>query len=219
MSWYRTAMLSLLNIIKMQENGLNIPSMSFEELKEAKELEKEGIIKKIVKTDDGKYTAYVINEDYTPDFEESKSYIENLKLDNLVEKIAKGHKDWTPEELQLQQNHSKELERRLKEKVATFNLDGYKTAQKHDNYLEVGNTNSKDCYMWARIKGRFLVNKGCGRDHFQVWPELLDTDYRGRFEQRTVSVVNPFIMRDLPNSLYRQIYDAFGDKVKIVEFS
>ena len=51
----------LIEIIKMQPNGLALDSMDFEQLKEAKELEKAGRIKKVIKQDkQGKYTAYEI---------------------------------------------------------------------------------------------------------------------------------------------------------------
>lgn len=55
----------LLDTIKMQgENGLSISTMSFEELKEAKKLEENGFINKVIKVDEkGKYSAYVVNQE------------------------------------------------------------------------------------------------------------------------------------------------------------
>ena len=68
MNWYKKAQTnypySLLEIIRMQENGLSLSTMSFDELKEAKELEKNGFINKEIKQDtSGKYAVYVINKD------------------------------------------------------------------------------------------------------------------------------------------------------------
>ena len=67
MSWYKKAQdypYSLLETIKMQENGLPLSTMSFEELKEAKELEKNGFINRKTADDNGiKYAIYVINKE------------------------------------------------------------------------------------------------------------------------------------------------------------
>ena len=69
MNWYKTSQVnypySLLEIIRMQKDGIMpIDIMSFYELKEAKELEKSGFIKKIVVQDkNGKYSAYVVNKE------------------------------------------------------------------------------------------------------------------------------------------------------------
>ena len=67
---------SLLETIKMQEDGLNIPSMSFEELEEAKKLEKNGIIIK-------KDNKYFINKEHKPDFEKSKEYMDKNREERL----------------------------------------------------------------------------------------------------------------------------------------
>ena len=69
MNWYKTSQTdypySLLEAIKMQgDHGLSLKSMAFDELKEAKELEKSGFINKVVKEiEEGSYSAYVINEE------------------------------------------------------------------------------------------------------------------------------------------------------------
>ena len=60
----------------MQENGLNIPSMSFSELEEAKKLEKSGIITQ----KDGKY---FINKEHKPDFKKSKEYMGKNREERL----------------------------------------------------------------------------------------------------------------------------------------
>ena len=40
------------------------------------------------------------------------------KLISLVDKIVRGNKDWTPEELELRQNYSEAVEILLKERMA-----------------------------------------------------------------------------------------------------
>lgn len=46
------------------DHGLSLRSMSFDELKEAQELEKSEFINKVVKeSKDGSYSAYIINEE------------------------------------------------------------------------------------------------------------------------------------------------------------
>ena len=68
MNWYKESGLgiyTLLDSIKMQgEHGLSLHAMGFFELKEAKELEKNGFIDKVTKVDENgkKYYAYVINK-------------------------------------------------------------------------------------------------------------------------------------------------------------
>ena len=67
MNWYKKAQFdypySLLEIIQMQPNQeLPISTMNFYELKEAKELEEHGFIKKKINQDkQGKYTVYIIS--------------------------------------------------------------------------------------------------------------------------------------------------------------
>lgn len=82
MRWYKRAQdypYSLLETIVMQkERGLPVDTMSYYELKEAKELEKNGFIKKVVKENNqGKYSAYVIN----PEKFQQMGWGENLGLD------------------------------------------------------------------------------------------------------------------------------------------
>jgi hypothetical protein len=67
---------SLLETIKMQENGLNISSMYFKELEEAKKLEKSGIIIQ-------KNGKYFINKEHKPDFEASKKYMDQNREERL----------------------------------------------------------------------------------------------------------------------------------------
>jgi hypothetical protein len=51
-------------IIRMQENGLPLNTMNAAELKHAKELERAGLINKLVRQDKtGKYLVYVINKE------------------------------------------------------------------------------------------------------------------------------------------------------------
>jgi hypothetical protein len=68
MNWYKIAQTnypySLLDIIRMQEGGLSPTVLDFWEAKEAKELEKNGFIKKTKKHGKtGTYPVYVINEE------------------------------------------------------------------------------------------------------------------------------------------------------------
>jgi len=106
-------------------------------------------------------------------------------------------------------------------------MNWYKKALKQiDNYYEVGydrNGKSTSCALWAWIDGKFLIHKDCDAIHEDVWPELEDNDYRGRFELdengwKNVSVVNPKQGQDFPQPLYRLLYDNFGDDIRIVEF-
>jgi len=100
-------------------------------------------------------------------------------------------------------------------------MNWYKKAQK--SYLDIGRYLETNCALWAWIDGKFLIHNNCDTDHFKIWPDLEDNDYRGRFEidengQKNVSVVNPFQGRDLPNKLYSLLYDEFGDDIRILEF-
>lgn len=76
MNWYKKAQgyiasdlrfdypYSLLEEIKMQKDGFPLNMMTPAQLKDAKEYEKLGVIKKVIKKDDkGNYLAYVIDED------------------------------------------------------------------------------------------------------------------------------------------------------------
>ncbi len=84
MNWYKQAQYyfpySLETMIEMNgENGLAVANVLPWHAKEAKEKEKLGIIKRIVRQDKkGEYPAYVMNKDYVPDFNKSKAYMENL---------------------------------------------------------------------------------------------------------------------------------------------
>lgn len=84
MNWYKKAQYyfpyPLETMIKMNgDNGLAVDNVLPWDQKEAKEKEKLGIIKKVIKQDKkGKYLVYVMNENYVPDFNESKAYMGNL---------------------------------------------------------------------------------------------------------------------------------------------
>ena len=111
-------------------------------------------------------------------------------------------------------------------------MNWYKQAQEY--YQEIGHFDPATLYfpkeagqvdIWAFIDGRLHVVKNAMAEdtHMNLWgSEMEDTDYYGRFENKTkrCSIVIPDMYRgrEIPNVILKALYNTFGPDIKIIGF-
>lgn len=102
-------------------------------------------------------------------------------------------------------------------------MNWYKKAKQFGSYWEIGHIPDQETYLWTYIDNKIKtvpLSHFCDT-HLDVWPNITDNTYRGRFEKETkfLSIINPFKNRPIPNVVLSQLYDTFGNDIKIMEFN
>jgi len=102
-------------------------------------------------------------------------------------------------------------------------MSWYKKAKKEfENYWEIGH-NQNNMILWVYRNGKLLTHPAIKGDtaHLDVWPDITDDNYRGRFDinNKYTSLFNPYEGRPIPNSILGLLYDKFGNDIEIMEFN
>jgi hypothetical protein len=97
-----------------------------------------------------------------------------------------------------------------------------------ETYFDIGfnrenDIKNQDIRLWVWIKGKLVTapikNKDDTHGIFS-FIDTLDNMYRGRFQNKTVTIVKPIGIASflrIPNILLNLLYEEFGDDIKIIE--